>query len=319
MAALEEGGGKEQESQEHVPAEISKGGGCTRGAIPLHHLQLLTAEQAFTDCAVSGLQSTTAVVAKFVANEDENFSLFNFIQQTNDEVWQQEAVDKIRADMDRFRREKEAKSEHAYEVIHSLKSKRTHAEDRIHQVKSRLAEARLELLQLCTGVSQMFSHIGCSWDVGGDASGNAQSGEGAGGEGGGGDRGAGGPGGGSGIPPGTANSSATSMSGTGGPGSGIETPEGGAKPNNILIYTMIEHARLKSYRNLSACKFTSSSSARCPRPRVEWMTLMTSVSSLSTLCPPPHDESPRGEYAHAHGETADAGRGGCGLAVYQQV
>ena len=71
-------------------------------------------------------------------------------------------------------------------MIHSLKSKRTHAEDRIHQIKSRLAEARLELLQLCTGVTQMFSHVGCSWDAGNDASGNAQSGEGGDGSGGGG-------------------------------------------------------------------------------------------------------------------------------------
>ena len=40
----------------------------------------------------------------------------------------------------------------------------------------------------------------------------------------------------------------------------------GAKPNNILIYIgMIEQRATKSYRNLSACKTASSSSARCPR------------------------------------------------------
>ena len=89
----------------------------------------------------------------------------------------------------------------------------------------------------------MFSHVGCSWDVGNDASGNAQSGEGGDGSGGGGGGGDPGGGGGAGMPPGTAGSTATSSSGMGGGGvgSGIEVPEGGAKPNNILIYIgMIE-------------------------------------------------------------------------------
>ena len=237
VEALEQDGDSKEESQEHVLKsrlrDLKRGAAAQEAHIRSVDLQLLTAEQAFTRLRkVSGLQSTSAVVAKFVANEDENFSLFNFIQQTNDEVVrQEEAVDKLRADMDRFKREKEAKSEHAYEVIHSLKSKRTQAEDRIHQIKSRLAEARLELLQLCTGVSQMFSHIGCSWDVGNDASGNGQSGDGI--------DGTADGGGGMGGPPGTAGSAATSASGAG--AAAVEIPEGGAKPNNILMYIgMIE-------------------------------------------------------------------------------
>ena len=109
------------------------------------------------------------------------FSLFNFIQETNDEVTrQQETVEKLQKDMRRFKKEKEMKSEHAYSIINSLKSKRTNAEDRTYQIKSRLAEARLELLQLCTGVSQMFSHVGCSWEAGetviGDDGGGATNG-----------------------------------------------------------------------------------------------------------------------------------------------
>jgi len=239
LAAIEEGGGK-TEGTEHVLKsrlrDLTRGAAAQEAHIRSVDLQLLSAEQAFTRLRkVSGLKSTAAVVAAFVANEDENFSLFNFIQETNDEVTrQQESVEKLQKDMRRFKKEKEMKSEHAYSIINSLKSKRTNAEDRTYQIKSRLAEARLELLQLCTGVSQMFSHVGCSWEAGetaiGDDGGGATNG---------------GPGNaGNGPPPGTANSGATTASNM------PEVPEGGAKPNNILMYIgMIEQRATEIIQN----------------------------------------------------------------------
>ena len=245
MAANDE----EQEEQkadetEHVLKsrlkDLKRGAAAQEAHIRSVDNQLLNAEQAFTRLRkVSGLQSTAAVVAAFVANEDENFSLFNFIQQTNDEVArQQENEDKLNKDMARFKREKEMKSEHAYGIINSLKGKRTHAEDRTYQIKSRLAEARLELLQLCTGVSQMFSHVGCSWELndavmsGGNEDGSATGGGGGGGN------------GGAGPPPGTAASGATNAS------QAAEVPEGGAKPNNILMYIgMIEQRATEVIQN----------------------------------------------------------------------
>ncbi len=93
------GEGKEQpeESQEHVLKarlrDLKRGAAAQEAHIRAVDMQLLSAEQAFTRLRkVSGLQSTAAVVAAFVANEDENFSLFNFIQQTNDESSRQAEV-----------------------------------------------------------------------------------------------------------------------------------------------------------------------------------------------------------------------------------
>jgi hypothetical protein len=241
LAALEEEVEK-KEGTEHVLKsrlrDLKRGAAAQEAHIRSIDLQLLNAEQAFTRLRkVSGLKSTAAVVAAFVANEDENFSLFNFIQETNDEVTrQQESVDKIQRDMARFQREKEMKSEHAYSIINSLKSKRTNAEDRTYQIKSQLAEARLELLQLCTGVSQMFSHIGCSWEVDDTSAVAAEDATGS---------SSGAPGSsGSGPPPGTANSAATNVTNI------PEVPEGGAKPNNILMYIgMIEQRATEIIQN----------------------------------------------------------------------
>ena len=88
--------------------DLTRGAAAQEAHIRLVDLQLLSAEQAFTRLRkVSGLKSTAAVVAAFVANEDENFSLFNFIQETNDEVTrQQETVEKLQKDMRRFKKEK---------------------------------------------------------------------------------------------------------------------------------------------------------------------------------------------------------------------
>ena len=241
LAAIEEEGSK-AEGTEHILKtrlrDLKRGAATQEAHIRSVDLQLLNAEQAFTRLRkVSGLKSTAAVVAAFVANEDENFSLFNFIQQTNDEVTrQQENVDKLQKEMARFKREKEMKSEHAYSIINSLKSKRTNAEDRTYQIKSRLAEARLELLQLCTGVSQMFSHVGCSWEANESAIAEVEAAAGGGG--------GNGSNGGSGPPPGTANSAASNTTNV------PEVPEGGAKPNNILMYIgMIEQRATEVIQN----------------------------------------------------------------------
>jgi len=240
LEALEE----KTDGTEHVLKarlkDLKRGAAAQEAHIRSVDMQLLSAEQAFTRLRkVSGLQSTSAVVAAFVANEDENFSLFNFIQQTNDEVArQQENVEKLQKEMARFKREKEMKSEHAYSIINSLKSKRTNAEDRTYQVKSRLAEARLELLQLCTGVSQMFSHVGCTWEPTDAAlSGGTDEGGATGG-------GPGSVGAAAGPPPGTAASGASGAS------QAAEVPEGGAKPNNILMYIgMIEQRATEVIQN----------------------------------------------------------------------
>ena len=218
----------ETHEEEHILKtrlrELKQGAAAYEAHIRTVDKQLLSAEEAFMRLRrVSGLQSTAEVVRAFVANEDENFSLFNFIQQTNDELSRQkEVLEKISRDMVRFQHEKEQKSEHTYAVINSLKSKRSGAEDAIFRTKAEIAEMRLKNIQICTGVSQMFSHIGCSWGAPlsgsneGDSprgtEGNARSPT---------------PGGG---PPHTAGSA---------PGGGNalpEAPEGGATLSNVLVY-----------------------------------------------------------------------------------
>ena len=134
--------------------------------------RLITAEAAFSKLRqISGLETTREIVDLFIMNEDENYSLFNFIQQTKEEVdVENEMLNKIIKNQERFQREQNKLSDHEYKVVNDLKTRRQHVEDSVDAIMRKLAVSRLNLGRICTGVSHMFAHLGCDIE-GGDGGG----------------------------------------------------------------------------------------------------------------------------------------------------
>lgn len=134
--------------------------------------RLITAEAAFSKLRqISGLETTREIVDLFIMNEDENYSLFNFIQQTKEEVdAEEEMLNTIIKNQERFQREQNKLSDHEFKVVNDLKTRRAHVEDSVDKVMRKLAISRLNLGRICSGVSQMFAHLGCDIE-GGDGGG----------------------------------------------------------------------------------------------------------------------------------------------------
>ena len=88
--------------------------------------RLITAEAAFSKLRqISGLETTREIVDLFIMNEDENYSLFNFIQQTKEEVdAENDMLNVILKNQERFQREQNKLSDHEFKVVNDLKMRR---------------------------------------------------------------------------------------------------------------------------------------------------------------------------------------------------
>ena len=88
--------------------------------------RLITAEAAFSKLRqISGLETTREIVDLFIMNEDENYSLFNFIQQTKEEVdAENDMLNVIIKNQERFQREQNKLSDHEFKVVNDLKMRR---------------------------------------------------------------------------------------------------------------------------------------------------------------------------------------------------
>ena len=125
--------------------------------------RLITAEAAFSKLRqISGLETTREIVDLFIMNEDENYSLFNFIQQTKEEVdAENDMLNVIIKNQERFQREQNKLSDHEFKVVNDLKMRRQKVENSLDKLMRTLAVNRLNLGRICTGVSHMFAHLGC--------------------------------------------------------------------------------------------------------------------------------------------------------------
>ena len=104
--------------------------------------RLMNAEMAFRKLRkISGLKTSAEIVEHFVANEDENYSLFNYIQTTNDDIEKEmERLEHIKRAMKRYEKEQKQSNEHLYGTINSLKEKRKKAIEQNRISKGKLAE-----------------------------------------------------------------------------------------------------------------------------------------------------------------------------------
>ena len=130
--------------------------------------RLITAEAAFSKLRqISGLETTREIVDLFIMNEDENYSLFNFIQQTKEEVdAENDMLNVILKNQERFQREQNKLSDHEFKVVNDLKMRRQNVENSLDKLMRKLAVNRLNLGRICTGVSHMFAHLGCDIEGG---------------------------------------------------------------------------------------------------------------------------------------------------------
>jgi hypothetical protein len=161
---IEESATAEEESAlKNKLSDLKRNLKATKEHIKSVDARLVTAEAAFKQLReISGLETTREIVDLFIMNEDENYSLFNFIQQTKEEVdVEAKSMETIKKNMERFRKEQSKLSDHEFKVVNDLKHRREVAEEQISKIMRILVNRRLHLSQICTGVSHVFAHLGC--------------------------------------------------------------------------------------------------------------------------------------------------------------
>ena len=249
--------------------------------------RFVTANAAFAKLrSISGLDTTREIVDLFIMNEDENYSLFNFIQQTKEEVdLETNQILVVHKNMDRFKQEQSKLSDHEYKVINDLKARRYAAEDKIGKVMRILARHRLNLSQICTGVSHVFAHLGCDLGEQNNAEAEARPVPGT-------------PGTPSSIP--KTPTAPTAVSGVGGGVGGANSAmlSEGVQETNIMLYLGVIEQRsnevIQEYvknRALSSSPARPGVTIRVANPFGPAMPLLKSTRAVQTPAPPVLDDA----------------------------
>lgn len=134
-----------------------------------------TYEEAFDKIQAATLISDIVeLVSTFIEVEDQNFSLFNFVNDLQNETEKlEEQIADIRAKISETKSEGEASDADRRAVLKSLSQKLAKTEARADQYESRYKAARKVMNNLKSAVHSIFNKIGCSSEDVNDVLGDA--------------------------------------------------------------------------------------------------------------------------------------------------
>jgi len=102
------------------------------------------------------------LVSKFVAVEDENFSLFNYVNELNQEVEKlEEQMAEIKAEIDRYRSQGNTHEAQRKQLLRELEEKLSRTEARAEQYERKHHAATEAMGTLRQGIQTMFDKLGC--------------------------------------------------------------------------------------------------------------------------------------------------------------
>jgi len=112
---------------------------------------------------VKGDEDIDTLVMNFIKTEDENFALFNYVNELNNDVEiTAEQIEDIKNDMDKFKMEEAAMKQERDNVMRELQDKIRVAKKEADSANGKYDNSTSILTELKDGVQQMFDKIGCS-------------------------------------------------------------------------------------------------------------------------------------------------------------
>eukprot|EP00042_Codosiga_hollandica_P044626 m.444391 g.444391 ORF g.444391 m.444391 type:complete len:632 (+) comp56834_c0_seq2:2057-3952(+) len=120
-------------------------------------------EEAFEKIKqATGIQNIDRLVNRFIEVEDQNFSLFNYVNELNNEIEMlQEKIAETKADIEKFIRQGEVMDNQRKKVMRELEDQLKGTESQTGTFQDKLQQAELVLDELKAGVESLFGKIGC--------------------------------------------------------------------------------------------------------------------------------------------------------------
>eukprot|EP00955_Chlamydomonas_euryale_P076567 362716-Chlamydomonas_euryale.AAC.3 len=110
----------------------------------------------------TGIEDIDTLVNTFVTAEDQNYTLFNYVNEVNAEIEKlEDQISGIRAESDRYKTAGEAWEMSKTMHIHSVEDKLAAAAAQEELYRTRFDRAKGTVESLKSGISSMFADIGC--------------------------------------------------------------------------------------------------------------------------------------------------------------
>jgi len=133
----------------------------------VQHNQNLDKAQTFTDVfnrirEETGCEDVEELVSKFVAVEDENFSLFNYVNELNQEVEKlEEQMADIRGEIERYQSQGNTHEKQRKQVLQELEDRLKRTEGRAESYEKKHQAATSAMGMLREGIQSIFDKLGC--------------------------------------------------------------------------------------------------------------------------------------------------------------
>jgi chromosome segregation ATPase len=120
-------------------------------------------EEAFQQIkAATGIDNIDELVQTFIDAEDQNFSLFNYVNELNNEVEKlEEQIAEIKAEIDKYKGQGGQNDRQRKKLLKDLEDRLASTEARAEQYEAKALKAAKTVSQLEQGIQSIFSKIGC--------------------------------------------------------------------------------------------------------------------------------------------------------------
>jgi hypothetical protein len=125
--------------------------------------QIRLYEDAFQKIqAATGMSDIDDLVTSFIAAEDQNFSLFNFVNELNQETEKlEETASGLRGEIDKFEGADSAHDAARKKLVKELERKIDKTETHTKLVEEKLTQSGVTLAQLRAGIKTTYDNLGC--------------------------------------------------------------------------------------------------------------------------------------------------------------
>ena len=146
-----------------LEAKLRKKGIKGNWAVDAGAKTIVLYEEAFKQIqAATGMTDVDDLVASFIAAEDQNFSLFNFVNELNQETEKlEETAFELRQEIDRFEGADTVADAQRKKLVKELESKIERTERNTRQIEERSERASATLSALRAGIKSAYVNLGC--------------------------------------------------------------------------------------------------------------------------------------------------------------
>ena len=120
-------------------------------------------EEAFQQIkAATGIDNIDELVQTFIDAEDQNFSLFNYVNELNNEVEKlEEQIAEIKAEIEKYKGQGGQNDRQRKKLLKDLEDRLASTEARAEQYEAKALKAAKTVAQLEQGIQSIFNKIGC--------------------------------------------------------------------------------------------------------------------------------------------------------------